>query len=175
MMNVSMVKLYNVYTELRKEKVKGSKTVSGILSKLGINMGDYWQSRRYKYLITGVNFKERQITINLPYYTTNENKYIPAGIIEEYYIPMKYPAGTLKLRADVFHGIKIKTNIQVKEYIVDLDKIFQEVHILLKGKKISAQYEYDRLGRKIEDLEKKRVSLFKKLELCADFEDMVEL
>lgn len=170
MMKVSMVKLYNISKELTKERAKGVTTIKNILSKLGINMCDYWQHIQYEHLVIEQNFKEKQIKIKLPYETKNEGGYIPQEIINKYYEPRTY-CKSFRLQKESFHNIEIKVTILTKEYIVDLDKLLCEIREELRQKKIAAQNEYDGYCEKMKDLEKKKKRVFNKLTYCADFED----
>ena len=107
MMKISMTKLYDMYISLLEKKADGATTVSGILSKLGINMEDYWHCRQFKYLIDETKCNQKQVKIKLPYNTSNECGYIPLEIINKYYYQPSRYWKTFRLAKDEYHNIEI--------------------------------------------------------------------
>ena len=105
MMKISMTKLYDMYISLLEKKADGATTVSGILSKLGINMEDYWHCRQFKYLIDETKCNQKQVKIKLPYNTSNECGYIPLEIINKYYYQHSRYWKTFRLAKDEYHKI----------------------------------------------------------------------
>lgn len=158
-----MVKLYDIYNNLLEEKTKGTISVSGIFSKLGINMQDYWQNREYKDLLVEEKTTQREIEISLPYRTSNKSGYIPLEVIKEYYEPVVYIKGVFELQKDVYHNIKIKTIIDVKEYVVHLDKLLCEIEKELETKIIVEKSNYAYLCGEIDNIQKRKKKVAKNL------------